>query len=99
MWKLPELKYSGLHPWQQIYLVGVSDVEHMQGPSVGHVPIFAQGTCPLSLLCPAADTRNLLHSCFLQLVLPLIKEYTMLTNNSQLFLKDTFAVAERKHTK
>lgn len=68
-------------------------------PSVGHVPSPAQGTCLLSLLRPTADTRNQLPSCFLQPVLPVINDYTMFTNNSQLSLKDTYTVDKRNHIK
>lgn len=65
-------------------------------PSVGHIPKSAWGPCPLSLLCPAADTRKLLHYCFLQPVLPSVNEYTMLTNNSWVFFKRHICCGKKK---
>lgn len=61
----------------------------MVRPSVGHVPTSAWGTCPLSLPCPAADSRKPLLYCFLQPVLPSINEYMILISHSRFFFLKT----------
>lgn len=66
MWKLQELKYSGLHLWHELHLVSVPDLEHMHGQTLCETLSHpCVGDVPPSLLCPTADSRNQLHSCFL----------------------------------